>query len=134
MTPIVITTKAYGQSQRPLRPVIQKPLPKHEHAEKHHIFVAAKLYRNKRRLQKVESLEASGVVACKRIREFAWDLGAEYGWKYGWKMKASDKIGLNYRTLWNILRGVVTVVTTATVDRVAQHSGVPIALFYDPEM
>lgn len=131
--PIIIATKAFGVHNRPLQPV-RTPLPKHEHAEKHYIFIAAKRSRTKARLRKVEHLEASGVVACKRIREFAWDLGHEYGWKYGWKMKASEKIGLNYRTLWNILKGVVTTVNTATVDRVARHSGVPIPFFYDPEM
>lgn len=107
---------------------------KHEHADGHKLFYAHQKYFSKRRIDALEeSYEASGEVACRRIREFAWDLGAELNWEYGWKAMAADRLGLGYTTMWNIIQGVVTTISTRTVDHVALRSGVPVGVFYDSE-
>lgn len=112
----------------------QLALPIHDYVESHHLLKAAKEYGSRRRLRQVEDLLPSGVVACSRIKEFAYDLGAEMEWSYGWKALAARRMQINYRTLWNIITGVVTTVNTATVDHIARHSGIPISVFYDPEI
>lgn len=112
----------------------QLELPIHDYAEDHKLLLAQKQYGNRRRLKKVEDLPASGITAFNRLREFAYDLGHELGMERGWMVKVATRMGLNYKTLWNIVHGVVTMVDTTTVDTVARASGVPVAVFYDAEI
>jgi hypothetical protein len=120
--------RAQAARQRP------REVPEHEYAVGHHLLLAAKEYGNKRRLRKVEDLRASGEVACERVKEFAYDLGAELEFVYGWKASAARRMGLTYSTMWNIIMGDITAISTKTVDHVARHSGIPVSVFYDPEL
>lgn len=115
--------------------VVSKPLPQHDFVESHHILLASKKYGSRERIQaaKKKTWRASGEVACARIREFAYDLGAEIEWAYSWKAAAARRLGLSYTTMWNIISQHVTTVSTRTVDHVAKISGVPVREFYDNE-
>lgn len=112
----------------------RRPLPKHDYADKHHVLLAFKKYSSAERIKSAKkSFLASGEIACARVREFAYDLGAEVEWAYGWKAKAAARLGLGYSTMWNILTEHITSISTRTVDRVAAVSGVPVWVFYDNE-
>lgn len=113
----------------------RKTIPKHEYANGHQVLAAFKKYSNERRLRSVaKTFQASGEVACARIREFAWDLGAETDWGWGWIAESSRCLGLSYTTTWNIISGGITSISTRTVDHVARVSGVPVRVFYDAEI
>lgn len=112
----------------------RRPLPKHDYADKHHVLAAFKKYSSAERIKAAKkNYLASGEVACARVREFAYDLGAEVEWARGWKAKAAARLGLGYSTMWNILTEHITSISTHTVDRVARTSGVPAWVFYDNE-
>ena len=111
-----------------------EPMPDHQYADKHHLLVAAREYGSRRRLRKVEDLQPSGEVACSRVREYAFDLGAELDMKHGWLTKAAERMGIHRNTLWNITHEVVRSISTETVDQIARASGIPIGIFYDPEV
>jgi hypothetical protein len=113
---------------------LTKNLPTHKYASQHHLLRAAKKYGGARRLRAAESLTPSGEVACQRIREFAYDLGAETEWAHGWKAAAARALGLSYSTMWSILMRDITTIGTRTVDHVARTSGIPVSVFYDPEV
>lgn len=118
--------------QRPTTPT----MPEHDYAVSHHLLLARKEHAKnlKRRLRAVEELRASGEVACERLREFAYDIGADMEWERGWKAEAAKQCGLNYSTMWSIIMKDLTSISTRTVDHVARKSGIPISVFYDPEL
>jgi hypothetical protein len=111
--------------------------PKHEYAAQHKAIRARDdLVTSRRRLRDAAELRPSGEVACERIREFGWDLGVEARIAHpnGWIATASRALGLHEATGWLIISGRATCVATATVDAVAKHTGVPVRIFYDPEL
>jgi hypothetical protein len=86
----------------------------------------------KRRLRNAAELTPSGELACTRIREFGYDLGYDFNeLEHGWIAEASRQLGLNERTGWAILRGEQLTVSTATVDVISLHTGIPVRVFYD---
>lgn len=109
-------------------------LPKHEYAAKHLLLRAAIEHGSRKRLRLVEDLDPSGSVACDRIREYAFDLGAEYQHEYGWMAKVAKKMHINYHTLYCIIKERTSSISTRTVDQVARMSGIPVGVFYDPEI
>ncbi len=109
-------------------------LPRHDYAARHPLLRAAHYYGSKKRLRVVQDLEPSGRVACERVREYAFDLGAEYEHSYGWMAKVAKKMKLNYHTLYCIINERVDSISTRTVDHIARCSGIPVRVFYDPEI
>jgi hypothetical protein len=125
-------------------------LPEHVHANAHHLFLAEREYSRtlKKRSAKLEELgdeAASGAIACKRVREFAYDVGfhwvAENFDDYddftavrGWPAEAARRCGLRYGTMWAILNRDITHISTRTVDKIARKTGIPVSVFYDPEL
>jgi hypothetical protein len=114
-------------------------------ADDHHLLSASKKFSPQRFMHVVngrnrrKNLEGSGETAYKRILEYALDLKNEYvdaneGKEYGWIKIAAERMGIKYTTLWNIVDGSVTRVASSTVDRIAKRNGIPIAIFYDPEL
>jgi hypothetical protein len=118
-------------------------LPSHEFAAGHHLTRAVREHANKRRLRDVADLQSSGEVAAQRIREFAYDVGADVKHARGWMAYAARKLGVQYTTLYAVInmgRGKSkkhrrkSTVGTRTVDQIARFTGCPIAVFYDPEL
>lgn len=106
----------------------------HQYAENHVLSMALKRYGNMARREKLAKIyEASGVLACRRIREFAHDVGTEYKFEFGWQVIAAERCGLSYSTMWAIIHEKVTSVSPKTVDAVVLCSGIPARLFYDAE-
>lgn len=111
--------------------------PVHQFAEEHKLFKARALVTSRRRLRDAAELRASGEVACSRIREFAWDVGTELREEQPnrWMAPiARDVLGINEHTGWAIISGLSTSVSTTTVDTIARFTGIPIGVFYDPEL
>lgn len=102
------------------------PLPKHDYADGH---VLLKELRKPRRVFKEEAVD-SGIIAARRIRELAWDLGFDLE-HYRWMAHAARQLGLKYYTMVSIVKDKNTRVTTETVDAVARKTSIPIAAFYD---
>lgn len=111
----------------------QVALPDHAFAIDHKVLEAQKRFGTKARLRLAKRKRSCAEVAAERIREFAWDLGADKGWDM-WIAEAARRMGLSYTTTWNIVRGRKTRVGPDVVDQISQHTGVPVAVFYDEEV
>jgi hypothetical protein len=103
------------------------PLPKHDYSDGH---VLLKELRKPRQALR-EVMDPSGVIAARRIRELAWDLGVDLE-HYRWMAFAARELGLNYSTMVTIIKDKRTCVSTQTVDAVARKTCIPVAAFYDP--
>ena len=110
----------------------QLTLPIHDYAEGHRVLHAVKEYKTAQRLKKVQDKRPCAEVAAQRIREFAWDVGAEMGWNR-WMAFASRELGLNYSTARAIIKGEKFRVGPDVVDQIARKTGCPVAVFYDEE-
>lgn len=110
----------------------QPKLPRHEHARNHKVLLALQQYKTKARLKAAENKRPCAEVAAERIREFAWDLGADKGWER-WIAESARQMGLNYSTAWALARGKKTRVGPDVVDQIAAATGIPVGVFYDEE-
>jgi hypothetical protein len=109
-------------------------LPDHEYAHEHKLLKARHEHStSKRRLRDAAHLRPSGEVACERVRELMWDLGAELDWTR-WVCEVSRQIGINERTGQGIASCERLSISTQTVDAIARHTGIPVRVFYDPEL
>lgn len=112
------------------------PYPQHEYAAEHKVLIAKEQVTSKRRLRDVADLQPIAEVACERIREFAWDVGAELRAEKpdGW-MAATvrDYLGIHYEVGRRIVNGEATAISPRTIDAIARFSGVPVKVFCDPE-
>lgn len=110
--------------------------PQHEHSDQHKALRAREEFGSRRRLRDAAELRPSAEVACERIREFAWDVGAEARAERpdAWMAGAARALGLGEDYGRLIINGTVYRVGTRTVDAVAKHTGVPVRIFYDPEL
>jgi hypothetical protein len=116
----------------------------HNYVTDHKVLRALKDYaRDKKRLEVSAQLRSSAEVAAERLREFAWDIGSQLGFRRGWKAYACREMGLKYGTGWTlIMMGLGTsprtlekhTVSAKTVDTVARNTGVPVRVFYDSEL
>lgn len=116
------TAEAFAQSVTSIR----APLPTHDYVDRH---VLLKELRKPRRAP-YEMPVDSGVIAARRIRELAWDLGQDLE-HYRWISHASRQLGLSRQIMWYIVHDKCASVTTRTVDKVARKTSIPIAAFYD---
>lgn len=107
-------------------------LPVHDYANGHRVLHAVKEYKTKKRLEKLQDKRPCAEVAAERIREFAWDVGAERGWQR-WMAFASRELGLSYSTARAIIRGDKFRVGPDVVDQISKATGCPVAVFYDHE-
>lgn len=104
----------------------QRSYPRHDHATDH--VLLRELRRPRRKLTSVA--EPSGEVAARRIRELAWDLGADLDhWR--WMAEVARRMDVPYKTLYECINGAHPTVSSQTVDRVARKLQIPIAAFYD---
>ena len=117
---------------RPKTSSRQPPLPQHDYVTDHRLTLAAKEHAARRRVRDANDIRPSGVIACERIREFCWDLGAELEWDR-WMAEISRRLGISYTTTRLIIKGEITSLSTHTVDKIAQSSGIPYAVFYDDQ-
>lgn len=113
--------------------------PQHEHSDQHKALRAREDLGTRRRLRNAADLRPSAEVACERIREFAWDVGAEARAATedggpGWMAGAARALGLNEDYGREIINGTLERVGTRTVDAVSAHTGVPVRIFYDPSL
>lgn len=106
------------------------PLPQHEHAADHKVLRAFEQYRTPRRLKLVRRPCAE--VAAERIREFAWDLGADLEWNR-WMAEVSRRMGMNYDSVRQLIHGKKQYVGPGLVDQISQATGIPVSVFYDEE-
>lgn len=110
--------------------------PDHDYADEHTLIRARAELPPRRRLRDASKIRSSGEVACERIREFAWDVGAELREEQPnrWMAPiAREVLGLNEDTGYQIICGTRTSVSTRTVDAVHAFTGIPLAAFYDYE-
>jgi hypothetical protein len=105
------------------------PLPKHTHSRDHALL--RELRQPRRLIRPAEELEASGEVAARRIRELAWDLGADLHHER-WMAWVSREMDVPYDTMRAIIHGKRPTVSCGTVDRVARTLRIPVGAFYDP--
>ena len=110
----------------------QLRLPIHDFAEEHKVLRAVKRYKTKERLETAEERTPCAEVAARRIREFAYDLGADLEW-YRWMAEVARRMGLNYHTCRSIIIGEKTFVGPKVVDQIARATGCPVSVFYDEE-
>lgn len=118
--------------------------PAHEYADKHQLLIArAEHVTSRRRLRDAATLQPSAEVACERIREYCHDLRelelADYGDR--WRAECARRIGMwseedsgGYAVLLKVISGEQARVSTRTVDRIARATGIPVRIFYDPEL
>ncbi len=113
-------------------PARRRTYPEHQYADNHALLRA---YQTSKPVpvRLAKKLRGSGEVACERIRELAWDIGADKEW-YLWMADVSRKLGINYSTARAICQGKQFTVSTRTVDKIAIRTGIPPRLFYDPEL
>jgi hypothetical protein len=112
----------------------QPPLPEHDYARDHRVLRALAEFKTKRRLELAKVKRPCAEIAAERIREFAWDLGAEREW-YRWIAAAQREMGFNcYSTVWAIVTGKKTRVGPDVVDQISRATGIPVAVFYDEEV
>lgn len=114
-----------GQAARNQQP----QYPVHEYAADH-ILYEKYLTCKPPSVRAAEKIRPSGEIACERIRELGFDLGAELEWNR-WMADVATKLGLTYETARLIFNGERISVSTRTVDRVHRKTGIPIAVFYD---
>lgn len=108
--------------------------PEHEFTNgQHKVLRALSQYKTKRRLALALEKRPCAEIAAERIREFAWDLGAELGWER-WIAHVSRECQMSYSTLWSIVRGHKTRVGPDVVDQISRATGIPVAVFYDEEV
>lgn len=108
-------------------------LPEHDHASDHRLLQALQQYKTKRRLELAKRRRPSAEIAAERIREFAWDLGAEKGWER-WIAAAQRAMGAQgYTTIWRITTGRQNRVSPDVVDQIANFTGIPAGVFYDQD-
>ncbi len=102
--------------------------PDHEYADKHVLY---RLYLDSKppTVRAAEKLRPIGEVACERIRELGYDIGAEKEWDR-WMADAAEKLGVGYETMRNILNGERQSVSSGTVWRVHLKTGIPIESIY----
>lgn len=115
--------------------------PDHDYAWDHILRQARLKLRGRKedRLAAIADLDACGVVACDRIREFAFDIGFDWGGpefeeKRGWIAHAAKEMGVPYGTLWQIVRRDQKTVDQKTVTNVFKTTGISVSFFYDPEI
>lgn len=119
---------------------LNREVPDHEHANDHLLLEAIRRYRTKQRLKLAQERRPSAEVAAERIREYAWDLGAERGWSRWMAFAARGMMGdedgmTTYHTIRRICNGERVRVSPDTVDKIARFTGIPIGVFYDePEV
>lgn len=111
----------------------QPNLPQHGHAADHKVLLALKRYQTKARLEAAANKRPCAEVAAQRIREFAWDLGADLSW-HRWIASSARAMGLNYSTAWSITKGKKFRVGPDVVDQISAATGIPVAVFYDEEV
>jgi hypothetical protein len=118
--------------------------PSHEYADQHKLLIArAEFVTSKRRLRDASTLRPSAEVACERIREYCWDLRELELSDLGdhWRAECARRIGMwsdedhsGYGVLLQVISGSQQRVSTRTVDRIARATGIPVRVFYDPEI
>lgn len=118
--------------------------PNHEHAKQHTLLVArGEFVTSKRRLRDAATLRPSAEVACERIQEYCFDMRdlelSDLGDR--WRAECARRLGMwseedhgGYGVLLKVINGEQTRVSTRTVDRIARHTGIPVRMFYDPEL
>ncbi len=110
----------------------QLRLPIHDFATDHKLLSLINQYKTKKRLEWAEKRRPCAEVAAERIREYAWDLGAEKDW-YRWIAESARKMGMNYSTVYQIVTGKKTRVGPDVVDQISRVTGIPVGVFYDEE-
>ena len=115
-----------AQRQQQLR------LPIHDYAQDHKLLQLIKIYKTKRRLEWAAERRPCAEVAAERIREYAWDLGAEKDW-HRWIAESARKMGMSYSTVHAIVTGKITRVGPKVVDQISRVTGIPVGVFYDEE-
>ncbi len=118
---------ARSSSSRQLR------LPIHDYAADHKLLRALRQYKTKQRLNAFAQRRDVAEVAAERIRELAWDYGADKD-HHLWMADAARRLGANYETLRRICKGETTRVGLKVVQQIQLTTGLPIGLFYDEEL
>lgn len=113
----------------------RKQLPEHDFAADHKLLHAVKRYQ--RRLALAKEWRAPEEIAAERVRELMWDYGAEKEW-HRWMAEAvrqmAGKDATCYYTLRRVANGELTRLGLRVVQQIAQHTGIPIGVFYDEEV
>lgn len=106
-------------------------LPQHDHASDHRLLLAARAA-PKRRLRdvtKLDKIEGPGELACRRIREFAWDLGEDLGWQK-WMAEVARRLGTSETTAGAIIKGERVSISMLTIKKISVKTGIPYAEFF----
>lgn len=110
-------------------------LPSHEHAGDHKLLLAVQQY--KRRLKLAKEFREPEVIAAERVRELMWDVGAENDW-HRWMAAAfreiAGKDATCYRSLSDVAQGRSDRLGLKVVKQIAQHTGIPLGVFYDEDV
>lgn len=114
------------------RSPVQLELPIHEFAAGHRVLHAVQQYKTRERISLVKRKRPCAEVAAERIREFAWDMGAEMN-HYRWMAFAARELGLSYSTARAIINGSKFRVGPDVVDQIAAKTCCPVSVFYDEE-
>jgi hypothetical protein len=107
--------------------------PDHDYAADHRLLKARSQLPARRKLRDAAEIRPCGEVACERIREFAWDVGAELREEQPnrWMAPiARNVLGLESANGYEIICGNRLSVSTRTVDAVSLHTGIPPEVFY----
>lgn len=102
--------------------------PDHEYANGH-VLYQAYLDSKPPTVRAAEKMRPIGEVACDRIRELGYDLGAEREWAR-WMADVSEKLGINYSTARAIFNGDQNSVSSVTVWRMHLKTGIPVEAIY----